>query len=51
MAVIDPAVDNHRAIAFYEQLGFERVGRRKFGDDECLVMRIDHRGDVYRTPG
>lgn len=38
--VIDPVVDNHRAIAFYEHLGFERVGVRKFGDDECLVMRL-----------
>jgi aminoglycoside 6'-N-acetyltransferase len=37
--VIDPAVDNHRAIAFYEQLGFERVGVRELGDDECVVMR------------
>jgi aminoglycoside 6'-N-acetyltransferase len=38
--VIDPAVDNHRAIEFYERLGFERVGVRRFGDDECLVMRL-----------
>ncbi|WP_395154013.1 GNAT family N-acetyltransferase [Ilumatobacter sp.] len=40
MVVIDPAFDNHRAIAFYERLGFERVGVRKFGNDECLVMRL-----------
>lgn len=40
MVVIDPAVHNVRAIAFYEQLGFERVGVREFGDDECLVMRL-----------
>jgi aminoglycoside 6'-N-acetyltransferase len=40
MVVIDPAVDNRRAIAFYEKLGFERVGVREFGDDECLVMRL-----------
>ena len=39
MVVIDPAVDNRRAISFYERLGFERVGVREFGDDECLVMR------------
>ena len=39
MVVIDPAVENRRAIAFYEQLGFERVGIREFGDHECLVMR------------
>jgi aminoglycoside 6'-N-acetyltransferase len=40
MVVIDPAVDNRRAIAFYENLGFESVGVREFGDDECLVMRL-----------
>ena len=40
MVVIDPAVDNRRAIAFYERLGFERVGVRTFGDDACLVMRL-----------
>ena len=39
MVVIDPAVDNRRAISFYERLGFERVGVREFGDDEGLVMR------------
>jgi len=40
VVVIDPAVHNRRAIAFYEHLGFERVGVREFGDDECLVMRL-----------
>jgi aminoglycoside 6'-N-acetyltransferase len=40
MVVIDPAVHNRRAIAFYERLGFERVAVRNFGDDECLVMRL-----------
>lgn len=40
MVVIDPVTDNRRAIAFYEKLGFERVGVREFGDDECLVMRL-----------
>lgn len=38
--VIDPSVDNRRAIAFSERLGFEPVGVRAFGDDECLVMRL-----------
>lgn len=40
MVVIDPVVDNRRAIAFYEQLGFEHVGVREFGDDDCSVMRL-----------
>ncbi len=38
--MIDPAVNNRRAIAFYERLGFNTFGVRKFGDDECLVMRL-----------
>lgn len=38
--VIDPAVDNHRAIAFYERIGFERIGIRRFGDGTSLVMRF-----------
>ena len=40
MVVIDPLVDNRRAIAFYGRLGFERVGIREFGGDECQVMRL-----------
>ena len=38
--VIDPKVSNRRAIAFYERLGFERVGEREFDGDSCLVMRL-----------
>jgi aminoglycoside 6'-N-acetyltransferase len=38
--VIDPLVSNHRAIRFYERLGFERLEQRKFGEDECLVLRL-----------
>lgn len=38
--VIDPQVGNRRAIAFYERLGFERVGEREFDGDRCLVMRL-----------
>lgn len=40
LVIIDPQVSNHRAIAFYERLGFERVGVRDFDDDRCLVMRL-----------
>ena len=40
--VIDPKVSNRRAIAFYERLGFERVGEREFDGDSCLVMRLAH---------
>ncbi|HEX3088274.1 MAG TPA: GNAT family N-acetyltransferase, partial [Ilumatobacteraceae bacterium] len=36
--VIDPQVSNHRAIAFYEGLGFEAIEVREFDGDRCLVM-------------
>lgn len=36
--LIDPLASNTRAIKFYERLGFEIVGPRQFGDDDCLVM-------------
>lgn len=38
--VIDPRVENRRAIAFYERLGFQRVEVRELGGDRCLVMSI-----------
>ena len=38
--VIDPQVSNHRAIAFYERLGFEAIEVRDFDGDRCLVMRL-----------
>lgn len=39
--VIDPLASNTRAIAFYRRLGYHDVGRRSFGDDDCLVMRLE----------
>lgn len=39
--VIDPLVSNARAIRFYRRFGFEDVGERLFGDDLCLVMRLE----------
>ncbi len=39
--VIDPLATNTRAIRFYERLGFVRVGRRFFGEDDCVVLRLD----------
>lgn len=35
--LIDPLADNVRALAFYPRFGFEAVGLRQFGLDECLV--------------
>ncbi len=39
--LIDPLARNERAIRFYEKLGFRAVERRMFGEDDCLVMRLD----------
>jgi aminoglycoside 6'-N-acetyltransferase len=42
--VIDPLASNVRAHRFYHRLGFRPVGRRMFGDDDCLVHELT-RGD------
>ena len=38
--VIDPLASNTRALRFYQRLGFEPVGRRRFGEDDCLVHEL-----------
>lgn len=38
--VIDPLASNERALAFYRHLGFRPIGRRTFGDDDCLVHEL-----------
>ena len=39
--VIDPLASNTDARRFYERMGFAAVGPRRFGDDDCIVYRID----------
>ncbi len=39
--VIDPLNSNTDAHRFYKRLGFKVVGRRLFGEDDCLVHRLD----------
>ncbi|MBC7769572.1 MAG: GNAT family N-acetyltransferase [Phycisphaerales bacterium] len=39
--VIDPLTSNTEAHRFYRRLGFQVVGRRMFGDDDCLVHRLE----------
>lgn len=41
--LIDPLASNTRAHRFYERLGFQKVGPRRFGDDDCLVYRLPRR--------
>jgi aminoglycoside 6'-N-acetyltransferase len=42
--LIDPLASNLAAHRFYERLGFRPVGRRMFGQDDCLVYRLDRPG-------
>lgn len=39
--LIDPLASNERAHRFYERLGFVPVERRRFGDDDCWVYRLE----------
>ncbi len=39
--MIDPLASNTRAHTFYERVGFQLVGPRTFGEDDCLVYRLD----------
>ena len=39
--LVDPLAENVRAHRFYERLGFAFVARRRFGDDECFVYRLE----------
>lgn len=42
--LIDPLARNTRAIRFYQRLGFKPVEERQFGDDLCLVHRLERAG-------
>lgn len=39
--LVDPLAENTRAHRFYERLGFRFVERRRFGEDDCFVYRLD----------
>ena len=39
--LIDPLAANVRAHRFYQRLGFRPVERRRFGQDDCLVHRLE----------
>jgi aminoglycoside 6'-N-acetyltransferase len=41
--VIDPLASNVRAHRFYRRLGFRPIGRRMFGEDDCLVHELTRR--------
>jgi aminoglycoside 6'-N-acetyltransferase len=39
--LIDPLLSNVRAHRFYERLGFRFVAPRRFGEDDCVVYRLE----------
>jgi aminoglycoside 6'-N-acetyltransferase len=39
--LIDPVASNTRSHRFYERLGFKRIERRYFGDDDCFVYQLE----------
>jgi aminoglycoside 6'-N-acetyltransferase len=39
--LVDPLAANVRAHRFYMRLGFVPVGHRRFGEDDCLVHRLE----------
>lgn len=39
--LVDPLVRNTGALRFYERLGFRRIERRMFGEDDCYVYRLE----------
>ena len=48
--VIDPLATNTRAIRFYERLGFVQVERRFFGEDDCIVLRLERKSWEEMAP-
>lgn len=48
--LVDPLADNVRAHRFYERLGFRFVERRRFGEDECFIYRLERSGYIPVAP-
>jgi aminoglycoside 6'-N-acetyltransferase len=48
--LIDPLASNTRAHRFYERLGFHFVERRRFGQDDCFVYRLDRTDYTHAGP-
>jgi aminoglycoside 6'-N-acetyltransferase len=48
--LIDPLASNTAAHRFYERLGFRFVERRRFGEDDCSVYRLDRADDPGDGP-
>lgn len=46
--LIDPLASNRRAHRFYERLGFRFIEKRRFGDEECFVYRLERQDWIQR---
>lgn len=51
--LLDPLSNNVRAHRFYERSGFALVERRRFGEDDCFVYRLDRTtySNTFSTQG
>lgn len=43
--LVDPPVNNPSVQRFYERFGFEYVARRRFGEEDCFVYRLNRPTD------
>jgi aminoglycoside 6'-N-acetyltransferase len=41
--IIDPLASNKDSHRFYEKLGFKFVEERSFGEDDCLIYRLERK--------
>lgn len=48
--LIDPLESNTPAIAFYRDMGFQDVGPRRFGTDQCLVLQLHNPHHPHTFP-
>ncbi|WP_029031045.1 GNAT family N-acetyltransferase [Salinarimonas rosea] len=48
--LLDPLAENVRACRFYERLGFRAVERRLFGEDDCVVYRLEREAWENASP-
>ncbi|MBB3062669.1 GNAT family N-acetyltransferase [Microbulbifer rhizosphaerae] len=46
--LIDPLASNVRAHRFYERIGFRFLERRRFGEDDCFVFRLERAEYSYK---
>ncbi len=49
--LIDPLASNTRAHRFYARCGFRAVERRRFGNDDCVVYRLERAAWEARRTG